>query len=353
MRVMCQDRMREDKKGFLQFIAYSQVIGIILVVVGNSLYEYPDGCHGSTFLLSRCIYSLHMPTFMFASGFLMMYTVFKEDGNILGFGSFMKKKTKRLLVPFVILTGLTFLPRIAMNSMAEDKIEFSLEMFYKSFLYGEIMPIPFFWFLQASFLLLVTSFLMLMVGTKLKINKKMSSLVICGIYIGLFIWDEAKDVDFFSIGKAIKLGVYFALGMIYACYFKDVNSWLPRDRMTIFMVFLIMWAVLFYMTEYTEYFIFCQLSGVVMVILLSHIISDTKVRIFDHLIGATYIIFLLSWYVNMLTQPVLSHYVSMPWWGYTVLSCVLGIYVPYAVYVWLQNHKQHMYGKLISYGLGH
>lgn len=30
MRVMCQDRMREDKKGFLQFIAYSQVIGIII-----------------------------------------------------------------------------------------------------------------------------------------------------------------------------------------------------------------------------------------------------------------------------------------------------------------------------------
>lgn len=44
---------------------------------------------------------------------------------------------------------------------------------------------------------------MLMVGTKLKINKKMSSLVICGIYIGLFIWDEAKDVDFFLLAKQL------------------------------------------------------------------------------------------------------------------------------------------------------
>lgn len=61
-------------KQFLKFIAYLQVLGIILVVLGHSFHEYPDGAGGKTLLLYRMLHSFRMPLFMFVSGFLMVYT---------------------------------------------------------------------------------------------------------------------------------------------------------------------------------------------------------------------------------------------------------------------------------------
>lgn len=34
-------------KQFIKFIAYLQVLGIILVVLGHSFHEYPDGAGGT------------------------------------------------------------------------------------------------------------------------------------------------------------------------------------------------------------------------------------------------------------------------------------------------------------------
>lgn len=62
------------KQPFLKFIAYLQVIGIILVVLGHSFHEYPDGNMGRSLLMYRMMYSFRMPLFMFVSGFLMVYT---------------------------------------------------------------------------------------------------------------------------------------------------------------------------------------------------------------------------------------------------------------------------------------
>lgn len=64
---------------FVKFIAYMQVIGIILVVFGHSFHEYPDGNHGTSMLIYRMMFSFRMPTFMFVSGFLMAFTTFFEE----------------------------------------------------------------------------------------------------------------------------------------------------------------------------------------------------------------------------------------------------------------------------------
>ncbi|MDE6134813.1 MAG: acyltransferase family protein, partial [Muribaculaceae bacterium] len=64
----------DSRPGFLKFVAYLQIIGIILVVLGHSCHMYPDGNHGHSTLLYRMLFSFRMPLFMFTSGFLLILT---------------------------------------------------------------------------------------------------------------------------------------------------------------------------------------------------------------------------------------------------------------------------------------
>lgn len=59
---------------YLNFLAYLQVLGIILVVIGHSFHEHPEGYFGYNLFPIRLIYSFHMPLFLFVSGFLFIYS---------------------------------------------------------------------------------------------------------------------------------------------------------------------------------------------------------------------------------------------------------------------------------------
>ncbi len=50
-------------------------------------------------------------------------------------------------------------------------------------------------------------------------------------------------------------------------------------------------------------------------------------------------IFLLSWYFNVLTvsQQVLGHFVRLSWQVHTVLSLLSGIFVPYLFYRYIRS----------------
>ena len=89
------------EKKYLKFIAYLQIIGIFLVVVGHSFHEYPDGDYGRSMLLYRMMHSFRMPLFMFVSGFLMVYTTRSAvAGQRRGYtGTFVSLKLRRLLLP--------------------------------------------------------------------------------------------------------------------------------------------------------------------------------------------------------------------------------------------------------------
>jgi hypothetical protein len=63
-------------------------------------------------------------------------------------------------------------------------------------------------------------------------------------------------------------------------------------------------------------------------------------------------IFLLSWYANVVSQQVLSHIIVMPWYCYSILSVALGIYIPVAIYNYLREHREHKAAKLCSLLLG-
>jgi len=339
-------------KVFLKHIAYLQVIGIILVVFGHSFHEYPDGSHGSGLLVYRMLYSFRMPLFLFVSGYLMMYTCFLR-GKGTDIITFTKNKVKRLLLPFIVLSLIAFLPRTAMSAVADDPMELSLRSLLDGLLYAQSLIIPFYWFLQTSFTLLVTCFASIYIMRRLRIPGKYINATLLLLFIMLPFMNWDIDYDFFSVGYTISLGIFFVLGIVFAQYEDLFDRYIKRGSIISVIAFAAAWAALFFLSG--DSYIMYKLAGVAgigMCVYTVHFIIRHKVTVLDHLIGANYIIFLLSWFLNVASQQILHHYVDMPWFFFTALSLASGIYIPYAIYMLMKRHRDSRLCKAISFLLG-
>lgn len=344
--------IQNNNKGYLKFIAYLQIIGIILVVLGHSFHEYPDGSMGKQLLLYRMLHSFRMPLFMFVSGFLMIYTSKVRNGvSRPSIPDFAKKKIKRLLLPFIVLSLVTFMPRAMLSGLADDTIELSLESFWKGFIYTDYLPIPFFWFIQASFILLIFNYTIITLGEKAGINNTLLFSVIIIFFLFLqYIpvnWSKA-----FSLYEVIRLGIYFVVGAAYARFAENIDKYVPWTNPIFMCCTASSWTLLFFFTENTDFIPLCSFVGIAMCISLAKILEAHDIRFLDHLIGANYLIFLLSWFCNVATQQILHHFIELPWWCYTILSLVSGIYIPWLCYNYLQAHHNSRWVKITALLLG-
>lgn len=138
-------------------IAFLQVFGILLVVLGHSTNN------GGIPFFSKWIYSFHMPLFIFISGFLFYLTT-KDICNI-NLYEFIKKKFVRLILPYIIISSIAYLPKVFLNKFAQRGIDLSINSYLHSFFYPWDNVIRFFWFLPTLF------FIMIIVVILLKITK--------------------------------------------------------------------------------------------------------------------------------------------------------------------------------------
>lgn len=336
---------------FLKYIGYMQAICIILVVAGHSLHMYPDGHHGAMTLGYRLIYSFHMPAFLFVSGFLFDYTSRKLVGGFAKIVQFVKERAQRLLIPFCFLTAVTFVPRALLSGIADDNIPLTWLAFVKSFLFEDSLVLTYFWFIQVLFLLsCVMAVLYYKVADKLALKIVVLALCcVCFLCVN-FCCDDICAVKFFSFGMLVKTGIFFVLGCLCGA-FREKFEYVVSHSYLI-PVFAALWLISFYLFDGYEQRLWCGVFGILMTTSLAYFIEKHNIALFDHLVGANYVIFLLSWYANVVSQQVLSHIIVMPWYCYSILSVVLGIYIPVAIYNYLREHREHKAAKLCSLLLG-
>ncbi|MDE6409585.1 MAG: acyltransferase family protein [Muribaculaceae bacterium] len=340
-----------SRRNYLKFIGYLQVIGIILVVLGHSFHEYPDAHHGYSLLVVRMIYSFHMPLFIFISGFLLYYVGFLGKERKQTPGIYIYQKIKRLIIPYIVLTTVTFLPRASLSMMADDKLHTDLATFLRSFFYGNSLVIPFFWFLQASFILLIVCYSILYISHRTCNGEKGGIITLLIISIALYFL-PLQVSTFWSFNKICALGIYFVIGICYGYGYERIDRIVPWNSVIFLIIMGCIWAVSFYFTENTGWVWICAMAGIMMCISFAKLLVRYKFTFLDHLIGANYIIFLLSWYFNICMQQVLHHFTNYYWWVYTLLSLFFGIYVPYIFYRWMERHKEKHIVKGLAFLLG-
>lgn len=148
------------------------------------------------------------------------------------------------------------------------------------------------------------------------------------------------------------MGIFFATGMAYCHWQTAIDRTLPWTSWWFTLLCGAIWIALFNAGHSWLTGALTALAGTAMCISVSKLLVARHVRWLDHLTGANYIIFLLSWYMNVAFQQVLHHFVELPWWIYSALSIIAGIYVPWLALQLMIRHKHRRPAKIAAMLLG-
>ena len=233
-------------------------------------------------------------------------------------------KLKRLVVPYVLLSAVGYVIKIAMPHYALRSIPPGFGGFIRSLLYPWTNPIILFWFIPTLFLIFLIAPLFKKVVSMGSITLASTVLVI--LYI-LNVY-EPINVSFMNLSGAIYYLLYFFLGTVVCYYFKDHLRKLGSWYIVLISLGLLVSAncvTLEFAGKHLDVLI--AMIGITAAISLAHVIDKFKPTLFKSFDGYYYQIFLLSWFpqvsVRLLYQMKLINY------GVTVVLMILGgLYAP-------------------------
>lgn len=303
-------------------ILFLQCFGILLVVLGHSGEEIP--------YLSKWIYSFHMPLFIFISGYLLSYTskVELEKINIL---TFLKKKFKRLLLPYFIISSLAYIPKYVLGKFAVRSLELSLTGYLHSFLYPWDNVIIFFWFLPTLFFIMIITILFFKVFKNLK--SKIEIILLITFFISL-ISKKYIDIKFLNINGILNYLLFFNLGIIYKKYENKIDVFFKLENLStliFFSIILIINCVIDYKISSQSLYIFIAIVGILFSLSLERYYLKKQYKFLNHLYGKSYSIYLLSWFPQVFIRIIGFQILKQNWYIILPFSFVFGIYIPYFI----------------------
>lgn len=137
------------KRRNLDFITVLYGLAALFVLFGHSHplhIPYPEWLGGIT----RFVYVFHMPLFFFISGMLIAYTAEGRD-----IGKWWKAKAYRLLVPYIALTLLAWIPKYMLGAYMNDCMEISFGNIIRILLIPREGIWGHFWFIPVYLLLML------------------------------------------------------------------------------------------------------------------------------------------------------------------------------------------------------
>ena len=309
-----------------------QAFGIILVVAGHSTYQLQQSGHMPA--VRQWIYSFHMPLFFFISGYLLKYSNTRKgiqlsDMPVFGKNGFITGKVRRLLVPYVIISSVAFIPKTMMSAIALRPVDMSVWSYLGMLLYPHTNVIGYFWFLPPLFLI----FCFTLLAAKTKVNINDSLLIVCLIAVSIV----NPGTGFLGLDSALYNAVFFAAGYMFRKHMLETV--VGRHSATAAAVTFTVSVALMYAPDTGIRYLLTSFNGILMSVALAHLYVAGRMRFLDHLDGASYTIYLLSWFPQVASQQILMSLVpGITWHVTTVLAFFSGLYVPLAVHRWVRKH---------------
>lgn len=329
-----------------RLISFMQAFGIILVVAGHSTYQLGHAGHVSS--ICRWLYTFHMPLFFFISGYLLKYSNTRKgiqlsDMPALGKDGFITGKARRLLVPYVIISSVVFIPKTMMSAIALRPVDLSVWSYLGMLLYPHTNVIGYFWFLPSLFLI----FCMAYIAAKTKAKTNDSLLIVCLITVSIV----NPGTGFLGLDSALYNAVFFAAGYMFRKHMLETV--VGRHSATAAAVTFTVSVALMYAPDTGVRYLLSSFNGILMSVALAHLYIAGKMRFLDHLDGATYTIYLLSWFPQVASQQILMSLVpGITWHVTTALAFFSGLYVPLMVHRWVRKRSGSPSCRWINAALG-
>lgn len=317
----------EKKK--LGFISFAYAIGCILVVLGHS---YPLGNAVTPKwmdIVRTAIYIFHMPLFFFISGFLL-----KFSGSVKkrGYWSFLVQKAKQLLVPYVFLSLLGYVPKLLVSSYISDKVELSAGYVVRSLLVPRENIWGHFWFIPTLFIIYVFAATIITLASKRSDQITMKVLPPVILLMSLAMHHFPIRTGWFSLQDVYIYSIYVALGYFSCDLVKDRkldNRWIAALCAAVFFGFVVLRAN----ASTSGSFALIPAVCMIYLVLAAGKAYERRGSTFLHFLeGKTFTVFLFSWPFQAVVEVLLNKVLHLNW--YVVFLCMFaaGIAMPLLIY---------------------
>lgn len=306
------------------------IFAICLVVIGHCDIT-PDY---KKLWIFKWVYSFHMPLFFFISGYLLALTTPVSRLCNLSYGSFLKKKCVRLLIPFLFFNSIIFL----IKSQLHDPgiMQNPVPLNWKSFLYSTFFsPVGFLWFLPCLFTIFVIIYPLFKV-LKLRVENGMKYLIGLAAAILIFIILDLTmpEFNFMQLYQSFYYATFFLLGILYFEYKEPVDRFIKKYWLIAGIVFFSASASLYFSGYLASFF------GVAFSVIFALILQDKCPDKFVKFSGLTYVVFLLSYFPQMMIRgPIAHRFPNVNQYIFSGISFIVGLFIPLAIGLIVLRYK--------------
>lgn len=230
--------MRSDKQMKKRYIEIDTLKGfaIFLVVFGHSIIFFPINIkeiYPWCGYLYNFIYLFHMPLFFFISGFCFSY---HQDYSV-----FMKKKNKRILIPYCLFCALDAMGRLVLSGYVNRPLD-AENIVFRFFFYGGE-----YWFLYVLFeIFLIYPLIYSLYGKK-------RNMILVFVCLFLLINSPLATINTFRISDVVYHLVYFNAGCLLKLFFEQMRKYnlnIEQSLCTAIMTFVLLCFVAYVKTYY-------------------------------------------------------------------------------------------------------
>lgn len=178
-------------------------LGILLVILGHCVPDFPVDLRSNVLAgdLEVWIYRFHMPLFFLCSGYAFCLTTIKVQR--LSFFTFINQRVKRIVIPYLVFSGISLLLRIIFSSVTRSGVNIG-DAIWEIFFEGK-----YFWFLYTLFLI---SIIFKVLWDQIK-----NLPLMLGVAIALYVVCAVFPIKFLCIDRIGLYSLYYVLG---CCLFK-------------------------------------------------------------------------------------------------------------------------------------
>jgi len=310
---------KQDKINWLLIL---QGWTMLWVVLGHSpLGEPGDGPVWENAIVQTA-YSFHMSLFMLISGFLFYLTRLSpktDDGKYRwNYGSILKDKSIRLLVPMAFFTLFAYVLKWAFPSEMDRTVTFGISDICRAFIFPYNGPLREMWFVYTLFLFFVLTPLWRAV-----LNKTLYAVIAFALLLVCHFWDP--DVEFLSAGRVLDYGIWFYTGLLLAKY-----NLLGKIGSAGTAAILSFGAVAATVGHLAGIDIALTTGLIAASIALAMILDRYVPRIFHSFRDYTYQIFLMGIFAQFAVKILFRH-IQLPYLPAFAVCVAAGVYVPVAI----------------------
>lgn len=312
----------------LEEIAVLRCIGIILVVLGHS---FPVNYGSGSVWIYRYIGSIDMPLFMCISGYLFRFT----GGANNDFPRFVRKKAVLLLIPYFVLSTVTFVPKALLGELALRPVALSAGEYAHSMLFPLDNVVIYFWYLPTLFLISLCG--------PLLIQTLASRAAIAAMTAALIWLDLAHPlggVKLLDLAGAASYLVFFWIGCLLAAYRDACNSLFQRRRtiaVSLAAVVLLHMIRPYWHAAVVD--LLLSFAGIALAFALGKQYVSKGCKLFAYLDGYTFQIYLLSWYFQSFVEVALHRVLHVPALYVMPAMFAAGLLPPVWIARWVARRK--------------